>query len=282
MIDLPALSEATQRVLKLHFEALLESFRLTGDAVGRYAGAGEVNRRNALDKPPGSNSRYLKGWLAANQRAKQECGITSSVEVATRRFNDLAAEYFKLWSASTGYELFAAQLERLKEKVLAEIASIWKQSNMTERWYESVCAPSVNAALSARLKALRDQARYSEMAMLALARVSAGESVGPNPALAAPSVTLPTSGSTNPEVAESTARTAARKTDLDDRDAAYAQYKRTCMETGVKMTEEKLAKLVPNRKWNTRDPIMKWKLGKDRPGDDEQIRSAMRKGPPPP
>jgi len=47
------------------------------------------------------------------------------------------------------------------------------------------------------------------------------------------------------------------------------------------MTEEILAKLVPNRRWNTRDPIMKWKLGKDRPGDDEQIRSAMRKGPPP-
>ena len=67
--------------------------------------------------------------------------------------------------------------------------------------------------------------------------------------------------------------------DLDGRKTAYAQYKRACKDAGVKMTEEKLAKLA-NRRWNTRDPIMKWKSGKDRPGDDERIRSAIGKGPP--
>ena len=38
-----------------------------------------------------------------------------------------------------------------------------------------------------------------------------------------------------------------------------------------------LAKLV-NRRWNTRDPIMKWKAGLDRPGDDDRIRRAIQKG----
>jgi len=66
--------------------------------------------------------------------------------------------------------------------------------------------------------------------------------------------------------------------DLDERKTAYDAYKRKCKDAGVKMTERKLAQLA-NRAWNTRDPVMKWKQGKDRPGDDRLIRRAMEKVP---
>jgi hypothetical protein len=67
--------------------------------------------------------------------------------------------------------------------------------------------------------------------------------------------------------------------DLDERTAAYDAYKRKCKDAGVKMTEQQLARLA-NRAWNTRDPVMKWKEGKDRPGDNRLIRRAMEKVPP--
>jgi len=72
---------------------------------------------------------------------------------------------------------------------------------------------------------------------------------------------------------------ASGEPDLGGRKAAYDQYKRACEDAGVKMTEKKLAKLAHPR-WNTRDPIVKWKSGKDRPGDDERIRGVISKGPP--
>ena len=66
---------------------------------------------------------------------------------------------------------------------------------------------------------------------------------------------------------------------LDERRAAYDAYKRKCKKAGLKMTEKELARLA-NPAWNTRDPVMKWKEGKDRSGDDRLIRRAMEKVPP--
>ena len=66
---------------------------------------------------------------------------------------------------------------------------------------------------------------------------------------------------------------------LDERRAAYDAYKRKCKKAGLKMTEKELARLA-NPAWNTRDPVTKWKQGKDRPGDDRRIRRAMEKVPP--
>jgi hypothetical protein len=65
---------------------------------------------------------------------------------------------------------------------------------------------------------------------------------------------------------------------LDERKSAYDAYKRICKDAGVKMTEKHLARLA-NPAWNTRDPVMKWKAGKDRPGDDGRIRRALQKVP---
>ena len=92
----------------------------------------------------------------------------------------------------------------------------------------------------------------------------------------------PSAADSTPVPADTESPTQRRGTpeapDLDERNDAYAAYKRKCKDAGVKMTEKKLARLA-NRAWNTRDPVMKWKEGKDRPGDDRRIRRAMEKVP---
>jgi len=82
----------------------------------------------------------------------------------------------------------------------------------------------------------------------------------------------------NPAQALAQSAPAAMAVDLDERKDAYAAYKRKCKKAGVKMNEQKLAQLA-SKGWNTRDPVMKWKEGKDRPGDDALIRRAMQNVP---
>lgn len=72
--------------------------------------------------------------------------------------------------------------------------------------------------------------------------------------------------------------TPSQAPDLKERKAAYDAYKRKCKDAGVKMTEKKLARANPS--WNTRDPVVKWKEGKDRPADDRLIRRGMGNLPP--
>jgi hypothetical protein len=164
---LPVLSDPTNRILDLRKQALLESYRLTGNAVIHYASASERSRRIALGKIPENAGRFLRAWLTGYTRAKQECGITSSVKFASARFDDLAVEYLKLWSPSSGCENFAAQLEVLKARVLGEIAVIWKKSETSERWYKAVCEPAVNTAVSEKVTEFASRARNSELAFLA-------------------------------------------------------------------------------------------------------------------
>jgi hypothetical protein len=66
--------------------------------------------------------------------------------------------------------------------------------------------------------------------------------------------------------------------DTSERKTIYSDYARDCKRASVKMTERILATLV-NPNWQTRDPIAKWKQGKDRPGDDAKIRAVIKKGP---
>jgi len=61
-----------------------------------------------------------------------------------------------------------------------------------------------------------------------------------------------------------------------ERKNAYAELKRCYSDHGQEMTEKILA-LEANAKWNTRDPVAKWKRLQDRPGDDSLIRSAMKR-----
>jgi hypothetical protein len=101
-----------------------------------------------------------------------------------------------------------------------------------------------------------------------------------------PQVAPPSLGSTIDQVpAETGLPTQKKETptevpDLDERKAAYNAYKLKYAKAGVKITEKKLARLA-NPAWNTRDPVMKWKAGKDQPDDDRRIRAAMVNVPPP-
>ena len=71
---------------------------------------------------PGPNSRV--------SRAFDQLGITQSVVVAERRFNDLAREYFQAWySSATGYEIFVEWLEVLKKQVLQDLRSVWASAD---------------------------------------------------------------------------------------------------------------------------------------------------------
>ena len=171
--ELPNLPERVTRMLEIRWAGLLESYRLGGDSVVGYASANESTRKIALQKPPDVKSnRYLGAWLQAHQRAKQECGISSSVAVAETRFGDLATQYLKLWSPS----------ELLKVHLLGEIASIWKRTSATKSWYETVCKPAVIAALSAKVKEFEGRARLDEL--VSLARVQDDQLRAPGSGLA--------------------------------------------------------------------------------------------------
>lgn len=174
---LPVLSDATNRILDLRKQALVESYRLTGDAVIHYASASEQSRRIALGKIPDISGRFLWTWLTGYKRAKHECGITPSVDFSSARFDDLAVAYLTLWSPSAGCETFAGQLEVLKARVLGEITVIWKRSETTERWYKAVCEPAVNANVSGKVREFVSRARNSELVFLA----SKIEKVSPTP-----------------------------------------------------------------------------------------------------
>jgi hypothetical protein len=271
-------------------------------------------------------------------RARNECGISQSVRLAERWFNELATEYIKLWSPGDGYELFASWLEVLQRRVLTDAASIWGESEKTKLWYETVCAPAVRVAVSGKLSEFERVARGKELAVHVVAGLAEDEFSKPEDAVtptepmteeresqvapfhsdgeshenvpgAAPREVAqerqmrsiprsPKFGMTPEEPfhqaelldlidgpdktlteTEHERVAAVSEPDPDGRKTAYDQYKRACRDAGVTMTEEKLAKLA-NRRWNTRDPIMKWKSGKDRPGDDERIRKVIAKGPP--
>ena len=66
--------------------------------------------------------------------------------------------------------------------------------------------------------------------------------------------------------------------DLVERSNTIDAYKRECKAAGIGVTDEAVAKAA-RRSWNTRDPVTKWKAGKERPGDDAQIRRVFRDKP---
>lgn len=209
--ELPSLAERVTRILEIRWSGLLESYQLSGERVVGYASASDSTRKLALDKPPDvkQENRYLGQWLSANQRAKHECGISSSVAVAQARFGDLATQYLKLWPPSAGWELFARWLELLKVRVLGEIASIWKGTSTTKSWYETVCKPAVIATLSATVKEFEGRARLDEL--VSLARVQGDQLRTPGSGLAQAKV----NGEPEPDVI---AETEAKAKPVEDGD----------------------------------------------------------------
>jgi len=123
-----------------------------------------------VSKPPKIRGN-IDDWLLSHSRAKHECGISQSATLAARRFDELATEYLILWSPGAGYDIFECQLQLIKERVLDEVASIWKISDATQRWYETVCAPSVRAAVSGKLEEFKGKARDSELVFLVRTKI---------------------------------------------------------------------------------------------------------------
>jgi len=163
---LPVLPDRVQRILEIYWQGLLDTYRFGGDAVCRYADAGKKARAIALSKPPDSAGRHFKGWLTGYMRAKHECGITSSAEVATRWLGAIAEEYLKLWEPISGWELFADWLRGIRARVLSDIETLWKRNDATARWYQDVCAAAVTAATSAKIQEFERRARLQESVFL--------------------------------------------------------------------------------------------------------------------
>jgi hypothetical protein len=167
MSKLPELSERKERMFSLRWSTLLDESRLTEKVIVQCANASNVTRTNALSRPPDSTNRFFQ--MTDYLRARNECGISQSVRLAERWFHELATEYIKLWSPADGYELFASWLESLQGRVLTDVASIWGRVENTKLWYETVCAPAVRVAVSAKLSEFERVARGKELEMHVLA-----------------------------------------------------------------------------------------------------------------
>jgi len=171
---LPELSKLAKRILELRWRSLLDTYRLNAEAISRYAGATEMTRKVALSKPLDSThtaTRHIQGWLTSYLSARRECGISSSEELAKASFHDLATEYLNLWSPGAGCEIFECQLQLIQERILDEVASIWRQSDATRRWYEAVCAPAVRTAVSGKLGEFTRKARDAELVFLVRTKI---------------------------------------------------------------------------------------------------------------
>ena len=172
MAALPELSATAQRKLKIRWDALLDRHRLTEANIDRYVAAGAETRKLAVSRIPDAQGRSLGGWFRRYNRARQESGISPSLEVAKGRFTDFALEYRPLWESSvSNYETFADQLAALKERVLAEVALVWtSHSEGASIWYQIGCAPAVERAISAVAREELTRVRMVELQRIARTR----------------------------------------------------------------------------------------------------------------
>jgi hypothetical protein len=183
MVDLPTLSERARRILELRWRDLIGSCRLTGDHVARYAKADEATRRLALSRPPEVKGN-IDWWLIQHNKARKECGIDWSERLASSWFDDLAGQYWKAWSPASECEVFSAWLEALKKRVQEDVASAWKGA---DPWYQAVCKPAVEAAISRRAGEFDGRARNAELLALIRGEIDARPREPAPPAEVSPS-----------------------------------------------------------------------------------------------
>lgn len=171
MADLPELSDSTKRNLALRWDALLDTHQLTGDDLLRWIAAqaalGYWRNKSAADEtgiPYGDWARHRIDAML-NARTADQTGLRPSVTVSEARFQDLSAEYWRLWARSGAeYEVFVAWLEEIKRQVSDEIRSVWRdKSDVVDRWYQSACEPAVERTLAALMKAEINRARAAEL-----------------------------------------------------------------------------------------------------------------------
>ena len=149
MDDVPALPEHTQRKLAVQWEKTRENEKLTDQDLLGY----DRERQRLL---------AIGGIGAERSRG---IGLHPSVKAAEERFNQFDVEYWRLWCTSEmQYGWYQAWLETLIRSVVDELASIWMgRSDETDQWFEHVCRPEVETALSGAAKKRVAKARIVEI-----------------------------------------------------------------------------------------------------------------------
>jgi hypothetical protein len=166
MLDPPVLSESTKRKLALQWEALRETQDLTDADLCGY----DLGRRWLLGTRAKPLRRMNLGGLNTSrpQQAARWLGLDPSVRAAEARFRFTDSEYWPLWcSSSLGHEAYRDWLESVTRQILAAFAIIWKgRSDVTDRWFEDLCAPAIEKALAVLVKQRIAQARDVEVQRL--------------------------------------------------------------------------------------------------------------------
>jgi hypothetical protein len=108
-------------------------------------------------------------------------GIAETRDLATRRFDQVAGEYFPLWQKAVNARLISqtaaagqgkpehdwvkndAWLAAIKSQVTDEVRPVW---NDRGDWYKRVCAAEVNAALERTVGAWRRKLRDEELLLI--------------------------------------------------------------------------------------------------------------------
>jgi hypothetical protein len=177
---IPQLSARDMRAVSLRWPILVDECQLSGDAILRYASARLESRAQALVNPLHMNpeSLYFETFMKLYLRARMECGVTQSVKLTEQWFSCLATTYLEHWSPQEGFEQFAAWLETIKGRVLADVASIWGKSDATRLWYQTVCEASVSAAVSAQVGTFTRRACLAESVVLARGDLADSDGLG--------------------------------------------------------------------------------------------------------
>ncbi len=166
MADLPALSDSTKRKLAVQWDTIRDNQKLTDEEVSGY----DLGRQWLLGMLPKAPHGMNLGRLNIGhtfedrKRAARWLGLDPSVKVAEGRFRGTNWEYWSHWcSSGAPYETYAEWLDSLKRATVAELASIWNgKSGVTDRWFQTTCAPAIEKALAVLVKQRIAQARDVE------------------------------------------------------------------------------------------------------------------------
>jgi hypothetical protein len=188
-IELPKLSEASQRKLDLEWEDLIEARGFDGAHLKWHDSPA---RRHKAARPPfslappptvdhGRTTHYWEGqpipydeWLknqedawAARQNNPEVVdliGIAETTALSTTRFQRVVSEYRSLWAASIDprTKSFAVWLEALKALVISECRTLWT-GEWHSNWFTRACESKIAADLSALARQEASRTRKLEI-----------------------------------------------------------------------------------------------------------------------
>ena len=173
MVDLPQLSGSINRRLKLKWEKLIEKHSFTGAHLDWPVTRRVKVHTEATPPPRDIRDRHVSSGLSIRQRPSADwlygdtdkIGSKQTVDLAKQRFDEVADEYFSLWSlnAHANYEQYSAWLEEIRMLVLGEVRKLWETRG---DWFDRYCTPIVNDALAASVREWTSKARDTDLKRL--------------------------------------------------------------------------------------------------------------------